>query len=91
MKTFEFTLVLGDLKEVTGESAEKIFEAGCDGGTFTSSNGEAEVQFDREAATLEAAVESAISQIESVGFTVAKVESDEFATIHRFNEQLAQV
>jgi hypothetical protein len=91
MKTFEFTLVLGDLKEVTGESAEKIFEAGCDEGTFTSSNGEAEVQFDCEAATLEAAVESAISQIESAGITVAKVESGEFATIHRFNEQLAQV
>ena len=91
MKTFEFTIVLGNLTEVTEESADKLYESGCDDGTFTSGNGQAEVQFDRDAATLEAAVESAIAQVESAGFTVAKVESDEFATIHRFNEQLAQV
>ena len=90
MKTFEFTIVLEEISEVTEAAANALFEAGCDDGTFASRDGQAVVQFDREAESLSAAVESAIEQVEAAGLAVARVESEEFATIHRFNEQLAQ-
>lgn len=90
MKTFEFTIVLEGVSEVTEAVANSLFVAGCDDGTFVSHDGQAMVQFDREAESLEAAVESAIAQVESAGLSVARVESEEFSTIHRFNEQLTQ-
>jgi hypothetical protein len=89
MKTFEFTIILENLAEVTTDTANALFEAGCADGTFSSSEGQAQVQFDREAKTLEAAVESAIAQVRAAGLEVARVDSEEFATIHKLNQALA--
>ena len=76
MRTYEFDVVLKDTSEVTDDQADALFAAGCDDGTPTCSNGLAWIHFDREAASLEAAIRSAIAQVQSAGFIVTKVELD---------------
>jgi hypothetical protein len=76
MKTYEFDVILKEVSEVTDEQADALFAAGCDDGTPTCCNGLAWIHFDRAAASLEEAIRSAISQVQSAGFRVAKVELD---------------
>ena len=74
MKTYEFDLVLKEVAEVTEDQADALFAAGCDDGTPACCNGQTWIHFDRETTSLEEAIRSAISQVQSVGFRVAKVE-----------------
>lgn len=90
MKTYEFTLVLSGIAAVTEEAANALYEAGCDDGTFCARNGLAYVHFDREAASLGEALQSAVANVRAAGFNVARIESDDFTTISRFNQQLAR-
>jgi hypothetical protein len=76
VKTYEFDLILMGLSEVTDEQADVLFAAGCDDGTPVSSNGTAWIHFDREAPSLEEAIQSAVIQIRSAGFTASKAELD---------------
>ena len=76
MKTYEFDIILIGVSEVTDEQADVLFAAGCDDGTPVSSNGTAWIHFDREAPSLEEAIQSAVMQIRSAGFTASKVELD---------------
>jgi hypothetical protein len=76
MKTYEFDVVLKNVSEVTDEKGDALFAAGCDDGTPTCCEGVAWIHFDREAASLEEAIRSAIAQVQSVGFSVSKVELD---------------
>jgi hypothetical protein len=76
MKTYEFDVLLKGVSEVTDEQADALFAAGCDDGTPASCDGVAWVHFDREAASLEAAIASAVAQVRAAGFTVSKVELD---------------
>jgi hypothetical protein len=76
MKNYEFDLRLKDVLEVTDDQADALFAAGCDDGTPASCNGITWVHFDREAASLEEAIRSAIAQVQAAGFTVSKIELD---------------
>jgi hypothetical protein len=76
MKTYEFDVILNGVREVSDEQADALFAAGCDDGTPACSNGLAWIHFDRESASLEDAIRSAIGQIQSAGFSVLKVELD---------------
>ena len=76
MKTYEFDVVLKDVSALTDDQADALFAAGCDDGTPACCNGVAWVHFDRDAASLEEAIRSAVSQVQSVGLGVAKVELD---------------
>ena len=76
MKTYEFDIVLKDISEVTDDQADALFAAGCDDGTPACSNGHAWIHFDREAASLEEAIRSAVAQVQSAGFAASKVELD---------------
>ena len=89
MATYEFTLVLRGIDKVTDEAANALVNAGCDDGTFCARDGVAYVHFDRPAATLGDAIQSAIDHVHQAGFHLGRVESDEFATISQFNQQLA--
>ncbi len=71
---YEFSLIL--TADVTDEEADKLYEAGCDDGSILSRDGVTTVQFDRHAGTLDEALASAICDVESVGFDVARVEID---------------
>jgi hypothetical protein len=81
MKTYEFDVVLKGVSEVTDEQADGLFAAGCDDGTPASCDGVAWIHFDREAASLEEALISAVAQIQAAGFTVSKVELDLAAAV----------
>lgn len=81
MKTYEFDVVLKDLSEVTDDDADRLFAAGCDEGTPASCDGMAWIHFDKEAASLEEAIRSAIAQIQAAGFQVSKVELDVDAAV----------
>jgi hypothetical protein len=76
MKTYEFDVMLKDLSEVTDDQADRLFAAGCDEGTPASCDGQAWIHFDKEAASLEEAIRSAVAQIRAAGFQVSKVELD---------------
>ncbi len=81
MKTYEFDIVLKDVSEVSDDQADALFAAGCDDGTPAGCNGRAWIHFDRESTSLEEAICSAVAQVQTVGFTVAKVELDADASI----------
>ena len=74
MKTYEFDLLLKGLTEISDDQADALFAAGCDDGTPASCNGLAWVHFDRQGHSLEEAIRTAISQVQSAGLAVAKVE-----------------
>ena len=74
MKMYEFDVVLKDVPELTDDLADRLFAAGCDDGTPAGCEGLAWVHFDRQAASLEQAISSAVGQVQAAGFLVSKVE-----------------
>ena len=81
MKTYEFDVVLKGLLEIGDDEADVLFAAGCDDGTPVCRDGLVWVHFDREAMSLESAIRSAVAQVQSAGFRVAKVELDANAAV----------
>lgn len=74
MTSYEFTLVLDGADVLTDDIAERLFGAGCDDCTPSSSQGVVRAVFTRESANIDQAVRSAIEQIESVGLKVRCIE-----------------
>jgi len=74
MKKYEFSLILKGSPELTEEIADKLFEAGCDDGTPGTCNGVFSIDFHREGDSLEAAINSAIKNVESAGYEVEHVQ-----------------
>jgi hypothetical protein len=81
MRAYSFDVFLDQLSEVTDEHADALFAAGCDDATPISRDGMAWVHFDRESASLEEAIRSAVKQVQSAGLAVAKVEIDADAAV----------
>lgn len=74
MTKYEFTLVLkGDL-ELTEEIADALFAAGCDDATPGTCQGEFSIDFHRNADSLEHSIQSAVSNVNSAGYQVDRVE-----------------
>ena len=82
-----FTLLLVNENELTTELEEALFEAGCDDGILYSKNQVVYIEFDREAESLEEAVISAINDVESAGFQVARVEPSDLVTSAEISRQ----
>ena len=76
MRTYEFDVILKDIAQVNDEQADLLFERGCDDGTPASCDGTAWIHFDREASSLEEAIRSAVSQVQSAGFIVTRIQLD---------------
>ncbi len=74
MTTYEFTLILNSSIELTEEIADRLFAAGCDDGTPGTCQGTFTISFHREAPALEEAIRSAVSQVQTAGFVVERVE-----------------
>jgi hypothetical protein len=74
MRVYDFTLVLSPGTELTEKLGNALFEAGCDDGSPGSCEGVVSIDFHREAESLEAAIRSAIADVQKVGCTVAKAE-----------------
>ena len=71
--TYEFKIILADHDVMTVDLGEALVAAGCDDSTTGSCNGEAFVAFDREAATLEEAIRTAIADVRKAGIEPAEV------------------
>ncbi len=74
--THAFTLIIeGDLDYEA--KLDELYEAGCDDATFgRDAQGVSHGRFDREAASYEEAVSSAVRAVESVGLRVLQVDAD---------------
>lgn len=83
MTTYDFTLILSSPTELTEEFADKLFAAGCDDGTPSSSDGFLTVDFGREATDLESAIRSAVSNVATAGGVVDRVEIDADAQVFK--------
>jgi len=83
MKSYEFIVTLADGTEHTDELAEALFEAGCDDGSVWSSAGRVQIGFSRRSESLEAAIRSAIGDVQKAGSTVVQVtmEKDSLAAL----------
>jgi hypothetical protein len=93
MSTFQFTLILSGVGEITSSLADTLYAATGGDIEFNMRNNVPFVEFDREAKTLQEAVTSAIRQVEGadVGVRVVRVESDVANTIARINADLLGV
>lgn len=69
-RIFEFEIIVGGIEAKTDDAlfdiGDKLFEAGCSDATILVENGTVVVCFDREAESLEAAIESGKNDINSV-------------------------
>lgn len=72
MKLHEFAVVLARPEE-SEDDANALYEAGCSDGSISTSGGVTRIDFHRKASTLEAAIRSAIKNIQAAGFPVAHV------------------
>ena len=74
--THRFTLTFAGIDFMEDDLAEKLYEAGLDDGTPFSTRGVAGVGVAREAASLEAAIASAVADARKAGVAVATIEID---------------
>ncbi|MDC0935813.1 hypothetical protein OAS39_05970 [Pirellulales bacterium] len=74
MNKYEFSLVLKGSPELTEDLINELFKAGCDDGTPGTCNGIFSIDFHREAQSLEAAINSAISNVKAARCEVERVE-----------------
>jgi hypothetical protein len=74
MRIYDFTLILSSGTELTEELSEALFAASCDDGSPGSCEGVVTIDLYREAESLEAAIRSAIADVQKAGYTVAKAE-----------------
>ena len=83
MALYEFTTILSKGTELTEDLAEALFEAGCDDGSPGSCQGVVSIDFHREGESLEAAIRSAIADVQKAGCTVTQVtlEADSLAAL----------
>ncbi len=73
MKQHEFTLVL--TADPNDEQADRMYGT-FDDGTIATVAGVPQIHFHRDAESLEEAIRSAIGDVRSVGFDVARVEME---------------
>lgn len=86
---YGFTLrISGDDVEA---KLDELFEAGCDDASFGSVDGIWHADFDREATSLEEAIASAITDVNSVeGVEVKRVEPDDLVTVSEIAQRLGR-
>ncbi len=83
MTKYSFTLILAGSPELTDDLAERLYTTGCDDGSPGMCNGVTLIDFHREAESLEAALRSAIADVNAAGCTVARAEIEAAAVGQR--------
>lgn len=74
--TYEFTIILSGVNQVTSEMEDAIFEAGCNDALLGMRNGSVFLDFDRDAVSSIVAISSAIASIIKAGYKVERIEPD---------------
>ena len=93
MANYQFTLILSGVAEITPELADGLYKATGGDIELNMCDDVAFLEFDRTAASLRDAVNSAITQVEGAGLgvRVVRVESDAANTIAKINADLLGV
>ena len=81
MKTHEFSIVVGGVNPVSNGFEDRFFEAGCDDSTISLQRGAIILDFSREAASFDAAVASALRDVERAGAVPERVEPDHLVNL----------
>jgi predicted DNA-binding transcriptional regulator AlpA len=81
MKTFEFSIIASGLDPDAEDFADRFFEAGCDDATISFQKGHIIVDFARDAASIDAAICSAVECVEKTGAHVDRVEPDPLVSL----------
>lgn len=99
MKTHTFTIILADAEDIVDDMSmtqekflrmsDALFEAGCDDSSPGVCRGVVAIDFDREAKTLRAAIESAVADVERAGYRIARVEPSDRETFDEINSELS--
>jgi len=74
MTTYEFRIVLDGEYELSEDIADELFAAGCSDGLPGTCDGVFAIDFHREGPSLEAAIRSAVADVERASCRVARVE-----------------
>lgn len=93
MTTYNFTLILSGVAELSSELADALYEATHGDIELNLRDGVAFVEFERTADTLREAITSAIREVEeaAVGVRVVRVESEVANVIAKINAELLGV
>ena len=74
MNKYDFALILRGQAGLDDNLIDRLFAAGCDDGTPSSSGGIVSIDFSRDATDLESAIRSAIANTTCAGCVVDRVE-----------------
>lgn len=90
MDTYQFTLILSGVSELTPELADALYEATDGDIELNMRDRIAYLEVERSAPSLREAITSAIQEVENadVGVRVVRVESEAANTVARINVQL---
>ncbi|AWW34712.1 XRE family transcriptional regulator [Mannheimia varigena] len=69
MTLYHFSILIRDTEKTTENLEDRLFEAGCDDALICFYNQSVYLEFDREAETAHAAIQSAIENIRQAGFS----------------------
>src|SRR5438046_3313051 len=87
--SYQFSLILAGIKDLTPEVTDALYEAGFDDALVGMASGVPYIDVNhRQAESLEKAVRDAIRDVEKAGFHVVRVESDTANVITRINADL---
>ena len=90
MNTFDFTLVLSGFSQLTDETMNILYEAGCnDGLVCLAKDGTPFIEFDREATDLQSAIRSAIADVRKTPYRVVRVETPASSIVAVINAELS--
>jgi hypothetical protein len=81
MKTFEFSIIASGLDPEAEDFADRFFNAGCSDSTISFQKGHIILDFAREAASIDAAICSAIECVNAAGAQVDRVEPDTLVSL----------
>lgn len=74
MDRFSFTLHVSGIDTDGDGYADRLYEGGCDDALVAVINGQLQIDFDREASSYGAAVDSAVNDIARAGGKLVRVE-----------------
>jgi hypothetical protein len=75
LQKHDFALILARPEE-SEEDVDRLYEAGCSDGSISTCGGVTRIDFHREAESLEAAIRSAVADVNRAGFQVSRIEID---------------
>jgi transcriptional regulator with XRE-family HTH domain len=81
MKDFDFSIIASGLDPDAEDFADRFFEAGCDDATISFQKGHIIADFTREAASIGAAIASAVADVTRAGAQVDRVEPDPLVSL----------